>query len=161
MCKTKRVNKVQSFLQVWQNFGCRILSSKKFYRAATAKMSALWKHWVVISFHFVRKIWSAGSIRLASEWSKHFFCSKIAPRHLFLGMQKTFGEFHVGESLEYVVDLDQCVFAHARVVRVTEHILTLEVDIESGKQLILGMVESLTSYRIWQRFRYRLPVSLL
>jgi hypothetical protein len=31
-------------------------------------MPALWKHWVVNSFHFVSKIWSAGTIRLTS-WS--------------------------------------------------------------------------------------------
>jgi hypothetical protein len=68
MRKTKRVNKFWSFSQIWQNFGCRFFSSTKLYRPATPKMSALWKHWVVISFHFVRKSWSAGTIRLTSAW---------------------------------------------------------------------------------------------
>jgi hypothetical protein len=60
----KKSKKVYSFLQIWQNFSWQFLSCTKFYRPATPKMSALWKHWVVISFRFVRKIWSAGTIRL-------------------------------------------------------------------------------------------------
>jgi hypothetical protein len=33
-------------------------------------MSSLWKHWVVISFGFVKKIWSAGTIRLTTAFRK-------------------------------------------------------------------------------------------
>ena len=54
-------------------------------------------------------------------------------------MQKKFGEFHVGESLEYALDMDRALFAPARVVRVTEHILCLEVEAAEGvKRRILG-----------------------
>jgi hypothetical protein len=54
-------------------------------------------------------------------------------------MQKKFGTFHVGEHLEFAVDLDRCVLAPARVVAVTEHILNLEVEQEAGgKRLVLG-----------------------
>ena len=65
--------------------------------------------------------------------------SKIAPRPLFLGMEKTFGNFHVDEHLEFAVDLDRGIFAHARVSAVKEHILTLELEEEDGsKRTVLG-----------------------
>jgi len=66
-------------------------------------------------------------------------------------MQKKFGDFHVGESLEYALDIERGLFAPARVLRVTEHILNLEVETEEGTRHILGTVPVLKKYSLLVR----------
>jgi hypothetical protein len=77
-------------------------------------------------------------------------------------MKKQFGEFHVDEHLEFAVDMDRGIFAHARVAAINEHILTLELDQEDGSQRrILGMADRFCFLKIITLFGYALSPSFL
>jgi hypothetical protein len=67
-------------------------------------------------------------------------------------MKKQFGEFNVDEHLEFAVDMDRGIFAHARVAAINEHILTLELDQEDGSQRrVLGMADRF-AFSFWIRY---------